>query len=508
MRDRKIFLNDLSVMITKTNEMFSRDFLSEGLRTKYGIEIQTSYILSELSKRNSKDYKNCVDAQTTYDIFYTMRNELFIAIDLFSSDYLSKQLVCDLRKCKSWREVMDLENNFTKLLIKFFKNLNSKITTQFLNTEQDSYLFYYLYLIFLANTGVCAIVDSLYEELNVDQDEPRAKFDYFNDGLPLTSVPIAPKEVSEIEEKEIIKEDVFTIFNEFSDLCEESFNEIGSLNSSILSNSKYLALITACTRTELMAEKMDRVKYRKTLREYIHVTELIALALYEADVNIDNKDYINLAIFNDDYSKKLENARTIEEAMKIFEDNFDKFNSLTKNFKNGIIEFGENLMSIPEMLDLKIVAPLEVSALYIQKSEYLVMMQHLTKVRELAMYALEERLSYEIEIASYLFKRLEERLEELKSNKEINTQSNISIKKFNKKIAKYKKVFDFKTLNKMAHQAGFEKVRQKGDHGIFKSISGEVVVIPQGRNIGKGLSCKIQRDIIQSVEQQEVAIAM
>lgn len=53
---------------------------------------------------------------------------------------------------------------------------------------------------------------------------------------------------------------------------------------------------------------------------------------------------------------------------------------------------------------------------------------------------------------------------------------------------------DYKRLNKLAADNGFEYVRSKGDHGIFKNDNG-LVVIPQGRSIGKGLSIKIQKAI-------------
>lgn len=53
---------------------------------------------------------------------------------------------------------------------------------------------------------------------------------------------------------------------------------------------------------------------------------------------------------------------------------------------------------------------------------------------------------------------------------------------------------DYKELNKMAEDNGFVYVRCNGDHGIFKSNNG-MVVIPQGRSIGKGLSVKIQKNI-------------
>lgn len=56
-------------------------------------------------------------------------------------------------------------------------------------------------------------------------------------------------------------------------------------------------------------------------------------------------------------------------------------------------------------------------------------------------------------------------------------------------------IADYKVLNKLANDNGFSYVRSNGDHGIFRNENGSVVVIPQGRTIGKGLSLKIQKSI-------------
>ena len=51
-------------------------------------------------------------------------------------------------------------------------------------------------------------------------------------------------------------------------------------------------------------------------------------------------------------------------------------------------------------------------------------------------------------------------------------------------------------MNSLALNNGFDLIRIKGDHGIFKNASnGLTIVIPQGRDVGKGLSIKIQKDI-------------
>lgn len=59
-------------------------------------------------------------------------------------------------------------------------------------------------------------------------------------------------------------------------------------------------------------------------------------------------------------------------------------------------------------------------------------------------------------------------------------------------------IYDYKELNKLANDFGFEATRQAGSHRIFKKSDGTTVVIPQGRAIGKGLNLKIQKDILQS----------
>lgn len=59
--------------------------------------------------------------------------------------------------------------------------------------------------------------------------------------------------------------------------------------------------------------------------------------------------------------------------------------------------------------------------------------------------------------------------------------------------SKIQKIFDYKKLNKLVKQNGFEEVRQTGDHKIF-SDGIKSIPIPQHK-IGKGLSSKIQGQI-------------
>ncbi|XZJ89918.1 type II toxin-antitoxin system HicA family toxin (plasmid) [Clostridium perfringens] len=73
----------------------------------------------------------------------------------------------------------------------------------------------------------------------------------------------------------------------------------------------------------------------------------------------------------------------------------------------------------------------------------------------------------------------------------------------NDSIETFEKIFEnnsfknrtWKELNNIAEKKGFKYVRSNGDHGIFKHKNGNIVVIPQGREIGKGLQIKIINDI-------------
>lgn len=68
-----------------------------------------------------------------------------------------------------------------------------------------------------------------------------------------------------------------------------------------------------------------------------------------------------------------------------------------------------------------------------------------------------------------------------------------------KSLGKLEYIDDYRKLNKLAVDNGFEYVRCRGDHGIYKNENG-LVVIPQGRSVGKGLSIKIQKAIVSLSE--------
>lgn len=79
-----------------------------------------------------------------------------------------------------------------------------------------------------------------------------------------------------------------------------------------------------------------------------------------------------------------------------------------------------------------------------------------------------------------------------------NKESVVLVDDIKEEPGELKYIADYKELNKVAEINGYNFVRCSGDHGIFKNDDGKIVVIPQGRSIGKGLSIKIQKDLICS----------
>lgn len=63
----------------------------------------------------------------------------------------------------------------------------------------------------------------------------------------------------------------------------------------------------------------------------------------------------------------------------------------------------------------------------------------------------------------------------------------------------FKNIPSYRKLNKLAKEKGYTKIRDNGDHGIFRQHDGSTVVIPQGRSVGKGLSIRIQKDVCGKV---------
>ncbi|MGK0467748.1 type II toxin-antitoxin system HicA family toxin, partial [Clostridium sp.] len=62
--------------------------------------------------------------------------------------------------------------------------------------------------------------------------------------------------------------------------------------------------------------------------------------------------------------------------------------------------------------------------------------------------------------------------------------------------AQYKKILNYREIDKIIKTSGFKPTRQKGSHKIYSNFEGESIPVPQ-HSLGKGLSYKIQKQILQ-----------
>lgn len=59
-----------------------------------------------------------------------------------------------------------------------------------------------------------------------------------------------------------------------------------------------------------------------------------------------------------------------------------------------------------------------------------------------------------------------------------------------------KRIFSYKDMIKLAEENGFVHARTAGDHMIFKNMEGFRIVVIPAHELGYGLMCKIQKDIL------------
>lgn len=73
--------------------------------------------------------------------------------------------------------------------------------------------------------------------------------------------------------------------------------------------------------------------------------------------------------------------------------------------------------------------------------------------------------------------------------------SNTVFDELEQRIAEECKLLSWKDLEKEILSKGFSLIRSNGDHGIYRNPKGEVIVMPRGRDIGKGLQIKIRKQL-------------
>lgn len=101
-------------------------------------------------------------------------------------------------------------------------------------------------------------------------------------------------------------------------------------------------------------------------------------------------------------------------------------------------------------------------------------------------------------LLNYITNTLEQELKNNEYKKEMNKFKRDLNRTIKDTKVRCSNLYRSRELNNLAKSCGYKKIRQKGDHGVYKKENGEVVVIPQRTYLGKGLSCKIQKNVLTS----------
>lgn len=217
--------------------------------------------------------------------------------------------------------------------------------------------------------------------------------------------------------------------------------------------------------------------------------DTVELSMYENLLKITTiiLEYYTYDIVNILKKQNLSNRqkdRVITEFLKYNSENLKKFSKeITSEY---ILEFAEDIENIKFSYLVKFIKNNEDFFIKYRQSDYVVGLteEGLKKsIKEMNEFGINTTIKENISILNRLGY-----YSEIKEIENENKNENI--------IKNY--ISDYKLLNKMAYDNKFKLDRVSGSHGIFKNKCGKIIIIPQGRGIGKGLSFKIQGDIIDS----------
>lgn len=493
MKNKTQFIKELKPLVNITVAINTSNVMNNILSTNREMLSQKNYMESLISKQNNnKELK-----ESTLKLFQEHSFDIIMSIIDLATTLDTKHFLHKIRKCNTWEQVLQLKDDFIDLISNNIDIFNDNDVT----IELNEFNWYYLFLVFISNVGIYAVIDTLYLELGANNFEKRYKFDYFLDGFPLSTAPVPITDLIECDNENEELVEAQKSFCKYFYECEKHYIEEGGFSNDLLTDPQFLSILTASTKSELESQRCStKSKFRATIRDHIRMVECICLALYECDLGIDSNSYFKITSFIDEYKQKISQLSSPSSVTACFEEHFDEFKSLTEQLKNSLFDFSTKVFKISNLIDTSLIIPKKKLSLFLQKNAFLVINQHIYKVRKLALEAVNERTCYERDLLESIFYATECRIHELKKEAENNNQNSINTKNINKKIAKLKKIFKYRELNKLAENAGLQKVRHSGDHAIFKTLDGEVVVIPQGRTICRSLSNKIQRDILKIQE--------
>lgn len=307
------------------------------------------------------------------------------------------------------------------------------------------------------------------------------------------------KSISNLDDKNSVTDN--HILNRVTTKYKSVLNSLNMLE--IDSKDLLEALVTYQYKYEEIMELSTRMKFKDSKRklcEMVSSTEDLLLVM-----NIIFTSYFEDRMNKVLQKEQIEFDKVLELAMRsMVSDNEETRNNFAENFMNLVYDTGIFILE-------KILVDICLSALHTQREVNLKLLS-LTSTRHedfchLSMFSEKHLFGYKnlfkqeiIDIKSYFLDSLQPLLllnadsilDEVYSEFHPSVECTIEVEA-KKELKKY--ISSHRLLNKLANDNDFKYVRSNGDHGIFKRFDGSVVVIPQGRDIGKGLSLKIQKRI-------------
>lgn len=219
-------------------------------------------------------------------------------------------------------------------------------------------------------------------------------------------------------------------------------------------------------------------KYDAKVNEIIHEFNQNKVEYIGESITSDTVDKLYMELIN-----RLNNIIHGEEVENTFEDLINKMSRRTQ-------------LTISHVRLICVVSASKgVAKVYARKERY-INYNIISKLYYWGDYLLRRLFDSTDYITSYIHNCLLEQISCTNIKHKLN-ETNIKIVEIvNKERERYSNLYRSRELNKLAKDCGYRKVRQKGDHGVFKKEDGQIVVIPQGRFIGKGLSYKIQKSVL------------
>ncbi|GAA0101446.1 hypothetical protein UT300012_21610 [Paraclostridium bifermentans] len=313
------------------------------------------------------------------------------------------------------------------------------------------------------------------------------QYDYLSDGMPV----VKSKEHRDSILEEFSKKKKESLIR-LECMAKESFMLGETFRDKLNSKDRELLKEYSCFSLQMLASRFNKDDFKElsklTLKaaeqDTIDCLERVALlydlvedTMYDCVMRIANEELPS------NFIKKPEEAlkKTSKRLLNTCKQDIDKVINISEEILRINITLGKQLSHL-SLLSNKHNAKKQARILQnygIDMAKYWV--RHIIS-------EVEDRLEFYVEYANNI---LVERFRTLVGNDtlEIEQPSGEKIRKSLTYVGK------FKELNKIAGVKGFTKVRQNGDHGVFRRFDGSTVVIPQGREIGKGLSIKIQKDL-------------